>query len=77
MLEKPNQFQKTLLDNGLVMLREKVGLSDESAKLRRRFSRLSLGDVYLGFAVSQGARHPLHRSIFRAIHTEIRLERGL
>ena len=45
------------------MLREKVGLSDESAKLRRRFNRLSLGDVYLGFAGSQGARHPLHRSI--------------
>ena len=61
--EKPNQFQKTLLDNGLVILREKVGISDESAKLRRRFNRLSLGDVYLGFAGSQGARHPLHRSI--------------
>ena len=45
------------------MLREKVGLSDESAKLRRRFSRLSLRDVNLGFAGSRDARHPLHRSI--------------
>ena len=62
-LEKPNQFQETLLDNGLVMLREKVELSGESAKLGRHFKRLSLGDVHLGFAGSRDARHPLHRSI--------------
>ncbi len=45
------------------MLREQIGLSDESAELKNRFNRLSLRDVNLGFAGSQGARHPLHRSI--------------
>ncbi len=62
-LEKPNRLQDALLGNSSMMLREPTGLLDESEELRNRFSRLGLCDVNLGFAGSQGARHPLHRSI--------------
>ena len=61
--EKFNKLQETLSGNASVILRERIGLSDESAELKKRFNRLSLGDVYLGFAGSRDTRHPLHRSI--------------
>ena len=61
--EKPNQLQNALIGNTSVMLRERIALPNASAELKNRFNRLSLGDVYLGFAGSQSARHPLHRSI--------------
>ena len=61
--EEPHQLQETLLGNASVILRERTELSDESTELRKRFNRLSLRDVYLGFAGSQDACHPLHRSI--------------
>ena len=67
-LEEPNQLQNALLGNTSVMLREQIALPNASAELRNRFNRLSLGDVYLGFAGSQGARHPLHRSISALSH---------
>ena len=66
--EKPNQLQNALLRNTSVMLRKRIALPNASAELRKRFNRLSLGDVYLGFAGSQGARHPLHRSISALSH---------
>ena len=62
-LEKANQLQDGLLGNSSVMLREPIELSNQSAELRNRFSRLGLCDVNLGFAGSRDARHPLHRSI--------------
>ncbi len=61
--EKPNQLQETLSGNASVILREQIGLSDESAELKNRFNRLSLRDMNLGFAGSRDTRHPLHRSI--------------
>ena len=67
-LEESNQLQNALLGNTSVMLRERIALSNAFAELRNRFNRLSLGDVYLGFAGSQGARHPLHRSISALSH---------
>ena len=67
-LEESNQLQNALLGNTSVMLREQIALPNASAELRNRFNRLSLGDVYLGFAGSQGARHPLHRSISALSH---------
>ena len=67
-LEESNQLQNALLGNTSVMLRERIALPNASAELRNRFNRLSLGDVYLGFAGSQGARHPLHRSISALSH---------
>ena len=62
-LEKPNQLQDELLDNYSVIPRKPIGLFSESVELRNRFSRLALCDVNLGFAGSQDAHHPLHRSI--------------
>ena len=61
--EESHQLQEMLLGSASVILCERVVLSGESAELRNRFSRLGLRDVYLGFAGSQDARHPLHRSI--------------
>lgn len=61
--EKPNRLQNVLLGNPSVLLREPIGSLDESAELKNRFSRLGLCDVNLGFAGSQNARDPLHRSI--------------
>ena len=62
-LEESNKLQETLSANASVMLRERIALPNAFAELRRRFNRLSLRDVNLGFAGFRDVRHPLHRSI--------------
>ena len=39
------------------------GSAEQAAELARRYRRLGLDDVHVGFAGRYGARHPLHRAI--------------
>jgi len=52
-----------LSENPSVLLREPAALPLPPPELARRYRRLTLGDVYLGFAGRRPAGHPVHRAI--------------
>ena len=52
-----------LSENPSVLLREPAALPQHPAELARRYRRLTLRDVYLGFAGHRPAGHPVHRAI--------------
>ena len=52
-----------LSENPSVLLREPAALPQPPAELARRYRRLTLRDVYLGFAGRRPAGHPVHRAI--------------
>ena len=52
-----------LSENPSVLLREPAALPQPPAKLARHYRRLTLRDVYLGFAGRRPAGHPVHRAI--------------
>ena len=52
-----------LSENPSVLLREPAALPQPPAELARRYRRLTLRDVYIGFAGRRPAGHPVHRAI--------------
>ena len=60
----PHLLQDVLLDVPAALLRrEPVALPAPAPKLSRRYRRLSLRDVFLGYAGYRSPGHPVHRAI--------------
>ena len=62
-LPGPHPFQDTLGDNPSVRWRDPISLPPPTPDLARRYRRLTLRDVYLGFAGRKPPGHPIHRAI--------------
>ena len=62
-LPGPHPFQEALRDNPSVQWRDPVTLPPPTPELARRYRRLSLKDVNLGFAGHKPPDHPTHRAI--------------
>ena len=56
-------IQNALRGNSSVLCRESVNLPPAPSELKRRYSRLSLQDIYLSFAGYKSAGSPVHRAI--------------
>ena len=63
-LPGPHPIQDALLDVPSVLVRQETDAPQPAAsELSRRYRRLSLRDVYLGFAGRRSPDHPVHRAI--------------
>ena len=61
---RPHRFNDALLnDSPDVIRREPAALPPAAPELARRYVRLSLRDVFLGFAGRRHTDHPVHRAI--------------
>ena len=62
-LTGPHPFQDALQDNPSVQWRDPMTLPPRTPDLARRYRRLSLSDVNLGFAGYKPPRDPTHRAV--------------
>ena len=62
-VEPLNPVPYKLPQNGAILRREPVSITENSVELSRQYRRPKLSEVNLGFAGRRHARHPVHRAI--------------